>query len=294
LVGQAGRGGGALTVASSSAPCLTEDIARLGALARKIGDVALIVIDPISAYLGRVDSHKDAEVRAVLAPLATMAAEVEAAVVCIAHMSKAGGTDALLRVMGSLGFVAAARGAYLVAKDPDDEGRRLFLPMKNNLAEGRGGLAFRVKGATLESGIETSHVEWDGKPVTTTADEAMITEEPEERDAREEAAAWLKELLKGGPVEAKRIPSDAKAAGISWRTVERAKARLGVKSHKRDFAVGWWWSLPEGSRAHARENTVGVGGLGESTPPKPSPGAGSTEDCQPREEAPASTRGLTC
>jgi putative DNA primase/helicase len=277
-------------------------------------DVALIVIDPISAYLGRVDSHKDAEVRAVLAPLATMAAEVEAAVVCIAHMSKAGGTDALLRVMGSLGFVAAARGAYLVAKDRDDEGRRLFLPMKNNLAEGRGGLAFRVKGATLESGIETSHVEWDGKPVTTTADEAMITEEPEERDAREEAAAWLKELLKGGPVEAKRIPSDAKAAGISWRTVERAKARLGVKSHKRDFAVGWWWSLPEGSRAHTRENfavgwwwslpegsrahtrenTVGVGGLGESTPPKPSPGAGSTEDCQPREEAPASTRGLTC
>jgi hypothetical protein len=84
-------------------------------------------------------------------------------------------------------------------------------------------------------------------------------------------------------VEAKRIPSDAKAAGISWRTVERAKARLGVKSRKRDFAVGWWWSLPEGSHTHTRANTVGVGGLGglgESESPEPSCGAGSTEDRQ--------------
>ena len=125
---------------------LTADIDRLSELAEKLGDVALIVIDPITAYLGGVDSHKNAEVRAVLATLAAMAAESGAAIVCVSHLNKAGGTEALLRVMGSLGFVAAARGAYLVAKDPEDETRRLFLPMKNNLAEDRGGLAFRVKG----------------------------------------------------------------------------------------------------------------------------------------------------
>lgn len=48
--------------------------------------MALILIDPITAYLGHIDSHRNAEVRAVLAPLAAMAAEIEAAIVCISHL----------------------------------------------------------------------------------------------------------------------------------------------------------------------------------------------------------------
>ena len=108
--------------------------------------MVLAVIDPITAYLGWIDSHKNTDVRAVLAPLAAMAADRAAAVGRVSHLTKAGGTEALMRVMGSLGFVAAARSAYLVAKDAEDETRRLFLPLKNNLAEDRGGLAFRVRG----------------------------------------------------------------------------------------------------------------------------------------------------
>jgi len=137
----------------------------------------------------------------MLAPLAAMAAETEAAIVCVSHLNKAGGAEAMLRVMGSLGFVAAARAAYLVAKDPEDETRRLFSPMKNNLAEDRGGLAFWVKGKNLDGGIETSCVEWDGKPVTMTADEAMAPAgDPEERSELDEAVDWLGKLLKNGPV----------------------------------------------------------------------------------------------
>ncbi|MGH8470733.1 MAG: AAA family ATPase [Gammaproteobacteria bacterium] len=95
---------------------LAKDIERLGDLARRLGDAALIDIDPITAYLGGIDSHKNADVRGL--PLAAMAAERDAAIVCVSHLTKAGGTEALLRVMGSLGFVAAARSAYLIAKDP--------------------------------------------------------------------------------------------------------------------------------------------------------------------------------
>lgn len=130
----------------------------------------------------------------------------------------------MLRVMGSLGFVAATRAAYLVAKDPGDETRRVFLPMKNNLAEDRGGLAFWVKGKTLDGGIETSRVEWDGKPVTMTADEAMAPAgDPEERSALDEAVDWLRALLKDGPVDSKQIAKDAKQAGIAWRTVRASQ-----------------------------------------------------------------------
>lgn len=224
---------------------LTADIERLGDLARKLGDVALIDIDPITAYLGRIDSHKNAEVRGVLAPLATMAAEIKAAIVCVNHLNKAGGPEALLRVMGSLAFVAAGRSGYLVCRDPEDGTRRLFLPLKNNIAAPRPGLAFQIKARDLGDGIEASCVEWDTELVTMTADEAMAPpEEPEERGAMGEAVRWLGELLKNGSMDSKGIFSDAKQAGIAWRTVERAKARLGVKATKASYAGGWRWTLP--------------------------------------------------
>src|SRR5262249_19825332 len=46
---------------------LVEDLARLDAELRRIGDVSLLIIDPITAYLGDTDSHRNAEVRAALA-----------------------------------------------------------------------------------------------------------------------------------------------------------------------------------------------------------------------------------
>jgi AAA domain len=107
---------------------LDADTARLGTMLAQIGDVRLVVIDPITAYLGETDSHKNAEIRALLMPLADLAAKHGAAVLCISHLTKAGNTDVLMRVMGSLAFVAAARAAYVVARDQDDPARRLFLP----------------------------------------------------------------------------------------------------------------------------------------------------------------------
>lgn len=225
---------------------LTADIERLHKLASELADVTLIDIDPITAYLGSTDSHKNAEVRAVLAPLAAMAAEIGAAVVCVSHLTKAGGAEAMLRVMGSLGFVAAARAAYLVAKDPDDPDRRLFLPMKNNLAEDRGGLAFRVRGRDLGGGIATSCVEWDAEPVTVTADEAMTPAgDPDgETTAKAEAEGWLRDTLKGGDTtDGKHLKKLASDSGIKERTLYRAAQAIGVKMLSGGFGKPRRWHL---------------------------------------------------
>ncbi len=105
----------------------------------KIGEVAMIVIDPISAFLGGTDSRKNADIRALLHPLCKLAAGHEAAVVCVSHLNKTSGGEPLLRVTGSLAFVAAARSAWIVAKDRDDPNRRLFLPLKNNIGNDQTG-----------------------------------------------------------------------------------------------------------------------------------------------------------
>lgn len=104
----------------------------------------LVIIDPITSYLGRVDSHKNAELRSVLEPLGKMAARQRVTVIANTHLSKASGGSANSRVIGSVAFVNHARAAFIVTADPEDGSRRLFLPSKTNLGRPRDGLAYRI------------------------------------------------------------------------------------------------------------------------------------------------------
>jgi RecA-family ATPase len=129
---------------------LRRDLEALSVKLAELGEVAAVVIDPITAYLGDVDSHRNAEVRALLAPLSELAARHGTAIIGVSHLNKSAGTEALMRVTGSLAFVAAARAAYLVAQDPKNPARRLFLPMKNNVGPDSAGLAFCIEGITIQ------------------------------------------------------------------------------------------------------------------------------------------------
>ena len=202
----------------------------------------LVVIDPLSAYLGgvdsRVDSHKDSDVRAILAPLTAMAERNDVAVVGVAHLNKSQQRQALYRAQGSLAFVAAARAVFGVAEDQQDPRRRLFVPLKMNVAPRPAGLAFRLDGGRLT---------WDRGTVSIDADTALGGWEAKaERNEREEAKDFLCEILAGGPVSAKAIKRQAEAAGISERTLKRAKSDFGIVARKRSFAGddAWIWEVP--------------------------------------------------
>jgi hypothetical protein len=229
---------------------LLEDLARLDVELRRIGDVALVIIDPITAYLGVIDSHRNAEVRAALAPLADLAAQHAVAVLAISHLRKSVAGDAVLQVTGSLAFAAAARAVYIVARDPAEAECRLFLPAKNNLGDDRTGYAYRIEPVPLANGIDTCRIVWEPRLVTMTADEALAPHdsrngaEPTKRDS---AAEWLAHMLAEGPVAVTTLQEEAKAAGYSWSTMRRASDALGVTTEKTEFAGGWAWRLPEGA-----------------------------------------------
>jgi putative DNA primase/helicase len=229
--------------------CLQDDLNALEAKLKELGDVAVVVIDPISAYLGDTDSHKNAAIRGLLAPLSELAARYNVAIIAISHLSKAVGSQALMRVNGSLAFVAATRAAYLVAADPDDKERKLLLPLKNNLGPDVAGLAFRIEGTTVVSPagpLETSRVMWESEPVLMTADEAMQATEgaPTSTGAMDEAKVWLRATLGKGPVAATQILVDAAAKGIAEKTLRRASAAISVQKAKPSMESGWIWSLP--------------------------------------------------
>src|SRR5262245_47613096 len=96
---------------------LKQDLEALVEKLRASPDVSLVIIDPISAYLSGVNSHNNAEVRSVLAPLAKLAADHGVAVVCVTHLNKGLSTDPLARVIDSTAFGAAVRTAFLIAQD---------------------------------------------------------------------------------------------------------------------------------------------------------------------------------
>lgn len=224
---------------------LKSDLERLARVVKEIGNVRLIVVDPITAYLGGVDSHKNSDVRALLSPLGDFAEKNRLAILGVSHLNKSTAQDALLRINGSLAFVAAARAAFIAVKDKNDPGRRLLLPLKNNLAKDTGGLAFSIADYTLESGIETSCIEWEPEPVTMTADEALgASMRRADNSQIEEAKRFLSGLLENIAMPSSDVKAEAEEAGYSWATIRRAQEELGIKPKKETYNGGWIWSLP--------------------------------------------------
>src|SRR3546814_2954020 len=88
-----------------------------------ISKAALLVIDPIMAYMGeKVNTNNDASVRAALQPLKELAQETGCAVVIVRHMNKSKEGPAMYRGGGSIAFTGLARSALVAHKHPDDEG----------------------------------------------------------------------------------------------------------------------------------------------------------------------------
>jgi hypothetical protein len=239
---------------------LESDIASLEAVLREHIDVRLIVIDPLSAYLGGADSHSNAEIRGLLSPLASMAARCGVAVLAVTHLRKSPGA-AVHRAIGSIAFAAAARAVLAVAPDPEDANRRLLLPVKQNLSAGIGGLAFRIE---TQNGVP--RLAWEAGTVALAANDVLGSAEvQQDQNERREARAWLEDLLADGPIPVKKIQAEAKAAGLSWITVRRAKETLPVVASKSAFKGGWEWRLEDARNEDAHPIHAQVSAFEQAT-----------------------------
>ena len=226
---------------------LSRDLPQLEAAIRQVQPV-LVIIDPLSAYLGKTDTWKDSEVRSLLSPLVALADRYACAIVGVMHLSKSSGRKALHRLLGSIGFSAAARVVLAVATDPEDDSRRFLLPVKNNLTPPADVLAF-----TLGAG----RIEWDTTPVEGVTADSVLNELPSEPSERQDADSFLTGMLAGGePVPSRTIVQGARDQGIAERTLRRAKERLGVRAKLVGFGASgkwhWWIPLSESTEAATR------------------------------------------
>jgi hypothetical protein len=205
------------------------------ALART--DARLAVIDPVMAFLDdSVLSASDQSVRRALGPLMHLADKHRCTLLMLRHLRKQGGPKALYRGLGSIAFVAACRFAMQVARDPLITGQCVLAAVRNSLGGPQPSLAYRITAA--DGGLPA--VEWLGaSPVSA---DALLGGRGDE-GARGRAAAFLEQFLAGGPRTSHDIWQAAQKAGLSARTVERAKPGVGIRCrrvHVEGRFVSYW------------------------------------------------------
>ena len=233
---------------------LAADLLLLEREIERHGDVALVIIDPLSSYMLHVDSHKNTDVRAVLEPLEEMAERMKVAILATTHLSKGDG-KAINRIIGSIAFVAAARAVFTVVEDPDEEGRRLLLHVKNNIARPQPGLAFRLEQREIAPGILGSAVAWDETAsISVTADQALLGIGGQS-NTKGDAVELLLDVLSGGPMDVREIEQHAVSASLLMegkpigqsKPFRLARRQLGIQP-RRSGGLGaggrWVWELP--------------------------------------------------
>ena len=232
------------TNASGGLLSLPEDVEDVERLLEQT-QARLLVLDPIMAVLsGKVDSHRDQDVRRALAILSEIAERRGLAIVLVRHLNKSVSGNPLYRGGGSIGIVGAARAGFMVVADPDEIGTYALLPTKANLSRPARPLRYCVRAVNTELG-ELPRVEWlgEGNGTTQSYYDASLTS-GEERGKMSEAMRLLRTELAGGiEVPVRDLQKAAHAAGIGWRTIESAKSRLGITSTKQTFSGRWVWQL---------------------------------------------------
>ncbi len=201
----------------------------------------LIVIDPITAFLlSGIAPNSDSSVRTILSPLAFVAERLNCAMLLVRHLRKADSGKAVLRGLGSIGFIASARTGLLAAKHPCDPSQNVLAVAKSNVAGAVPSLGYRVKPDTANRPV----IEWTGA-VDLSAD--ALGESPEAPlRARDRATQWLRDQLVNGPRKATEVHAAAEEANIPEKTLQRAKNELCVRSQRVENKDSheWYWYDP--------------------------------------------------
>jgi putative DNA primase/helicase len=216
-------------------------------LLRKYPDVALILLDPITAFLG-VDETKDKDTRPVLESLAEAMQGTLATLIGIIHSNKMTKGSAGDKVKGGSSMLGVVRTAWAVGRDPEDKNQRYMALIKGNVLKKETGLKFTVENKVLDAttGLEAGYVVW-GEEMDEDANE-MLAASRETRDGSntdkkgEIFKALVQTALADGPKRSKEdIYPLGKQKNIGERTMKSAIRDLGVHHNKRG---PWFMSLP--------------------------------------------------
>lgn len=223
---------------------------------------ALVVLDPLMSRLdGKLDSHKDAEVRQALEPLVRAAEGTGAAVVGLIHVNKSVSGDPLNTIMGSRAFPAVARSVLYAVQDGEDEALRHVAHAKSNLGPLCGTLPYRTRGIVVgedEGPIVAPAIVWGEEHEQGARDLLAATSgDAETRTATSEAADWLSDWLttQGGSAYSTDAKKAGRAVGHSERSLQRSLVGAGVVTSSGGYPRKTTWTLDPNRGRQSRQQS---------------------------------------
>lgn len=205
---------------------LPDDVRELRRLARELGGVRLLVIDPVANHIGARNSNSDAEVRDAIAPLNGLADELGALVIGVRHPGKARDRGALASILGSVAWVDTPRAVVMVAVDNEDELVRHVQVVAGNRSLNGNGQAFRIEAVPVEGLAEPITLAVALGESSKSVDELLAAPASDSRTGN--AKTLILDVLEAeGDQESDALDARvARETGLSARTVQNARVAL--------------------------------------------------------------------
>jgi hypothetical protein len=214
-----------------------------------------IIFDPIISHLGEGrEANRAADVRAAMEPLRLMTEARDITTICIAHPNKTEARNVIDRISGSGALVQLMRSAFMVFADPDEPGRYVLLPVKNNLTREKIGLGYRIEEVRDEAVIS-----WENDTVDMTAQKWIDKKEDgggpggfggrRRRPVKSEAETldWLRGYLREhGKTDSRIVQAAGDAAGFNPRKIFQLRKQSGDIDATPAYEKGqpaWLWTL---------------------------------------------------
>lgn len=212
---------------------LPRDIDKLGVEITKIGDVGLVIIDPVGNHITGKSSNADTDIRDAIAPLNDLADEHETMVVGVRHLTeKEAKGGVIAAILGASAWVQVPRAVIAIARDKSEGVSVMQCVAGNRMPPDTPGRAFRIEGVTIE-GLENevTRAVWVGDSVKDV--EALIGEsaggkEPSKSEVARELILDALEETPDGRIESDELDARiARETGLVALTVRNLRTQIG-------------------------------------------------------------------
>lgn len=218
---------------------IREDRDRL-ASAIDLEQIRFLFFDQLLDNLGRgVDDWRGKAVREALAPLRSLARDLDVAVTGALHPNKRGDTFREI-VSGSAAFNAVSRSSVLLAEHPAGDGRRVVVRGKGNLSDAPLAVEFEITTNSFEANGYSFAVPQAVNFTTSDLTTADLIGQPAARRSVGAARSTARQVIGTSLAdlewhEAGAVMEECAARGIDERVARRAADDLGVQ---RDLVPG--------------------------------------------------------